>query len=94
MKKYLDELCEEELALLDRRNVMKQTLRNELDDCLADVQKQKELAAEQDRLLTENVHKFQKEKAVSIVILKLLLIDIDVCQNQLYIYTRLLCTFG
>lgn len=69
MKQYIDQLCEEELALQDRRNVMKRALRHDLDNCLADSQRQVELAREQDRLLTESVQKFQKEKGVSLLIL-------------------------
>ena len=64
MKKYLDQLCEEEAEKVKRHLEQQTRLREELNKCNADLLRRKELSKEQERLLEAKVIEFQKEKAV------------------------------
>ena len=65
MKKYLDSLCEEEAGKLEKRRQEQSALRDELNECNADILRRKELAKEQEKLIDQKVLQFQQEKAVS-----------------------------
>jgi len=64
MKKYLDQLCEEEAVKIVKRRTEQTVLRGELNECNADIIRRKELSKEQERVLEEKVIQFQKDKAV------------------------------
>lgn len=64
MKKYLDQLCEEEAEKVKKHHEQQTRLREELNKCNADLSRRKELSKEQERLLEAKVIEFQKEKAV------------------------------
>lgn len=63
MKKYLDQLCEEEAEKLKLHRKEQERLREELNKCNTDIAQRKELTKEQERLLEAKVVEFQKEKA-------------------------------
>lgn len=63
MQKYLDKLCEEEADKLDKRRDDQQNLREELNQCNADIIRRKTLDKEQDRMIESKVLEYQKAKA-------------------------------
>ena len=50
MQKYLDKLCEEEADKLDKKRDEQQNLREELNQCNADIIERKELQKEQEKI--------------------------------------------
>ena len=62
---YIEHICEEELKGQDRNGVKKRMYREELDKCLADNIRRRNVSAEQDRMLNERVLQQRKELDVS-----------------------------
>ena len=65
MQVYLDKLCEEEAEKLEKRREEQNMLREELNQCNADIIRRKALDQEQDKMLEAKVLEYQKAKAVS-----------------------------
>ena len=65
MQKYLDKLCEEEADKLDKKREEQHHLREELNQCNADIITRKELQKEQEKMIEAKVLEYQKAKAVS-----------------------------
>jgi len=63
MQKYLDKLCEEEADKLDKKRDEQQNLREELNQCNADIIERKELQKEQEKMIEAKVLEYQKSKA-------------------------------
>lgn len=86
MKQYLNKLCEEEADKISKRRQEQTVLRDELNAFNAELQRRKELAKEQEKLIDEKVIQFQEEKAVSptsfctkIVRYLLFLLRVNIC---------------
>jgi len=65
MKQYLNKLCEEEAVKIAKKREEQAVLRNELTTCNAEIQRRRELAKEQEKIIDQRVIQFQEEKAVS-----------------------------
>ena len=65
MKQYLNKLCEEEAEKIAKKREEQAALRHELITCNTEIQKRRELAKEQEKLIDQRVIQFQEEKAVS-----------------------------
>lgn len=63
MQVYLDKLCEEEAEKLEKRREEQNMLREELNQCNADIIRRKALDQEQDKMLEAKVLEYQKAKA-------------------------------
>lgn len=63
MKKYLNKLCEEEAEKIEKLRLEQEALRKELRTCNEDNLRRKELYKEQEKLIEQNVLKFQQDKA-------------------------------
>jgi hypothetical protein len=68
MQKYLEKLCEEEADKLDRKRVDQEVLREELNQCNAEIQRNKAVEKEQNKLEDLRVIEWMKKKAVSALI--------------------------
>lgn len=66
MRKYLDQLCEEEAEKIRRYRMDQETLRQTLNQCNADLMRKKEMSREQEKQLEQEILEYQKEKAVSV----------------------------
>ena len=63
MQKYLDKLCEEDAEKLEKRHTEQMQLREDLNQCNADIIRRKELSKEQESMLEKKVLEYQKNKA-------------------------------
>lgn len=65
MQKYLEKLCEEEAEKLERKKEDQLVLRDELHRCNKEIQEQKAVEKEQEKLEDLKVIEWMKKKAVS-----------------------------